>query len=330
MNIKVIYSSGGEFSAGGDKKVTDDETIKVAKKVVKALKGSGHLAKMMKISPEKVKLINKITADAVFNLCEWTGKDSHLGIEVLKRLEDQKIPYTGATSESDLLSCSKIAMKEMFDKYKILTPNWVSVMPGEPKNKVYQKVNKLSFPIIIKPAFEHCGIGIGYNSVIRTKRGFTEEVMKALSKFNEPVVVEEFIEGREFTTTIIKNHEVHVFPPAEVIFNTKNQNKILSFETKWHQGKDSYGAKILEKNSLSENLKKKSKKIFNKLVKKGYVRIDFRVRNKNIYALEFNVNPSLLPEECYGLTASTEAAGWSFEKLVNEIANSAATNDARN
>lgn len=326
MDIKVIYSSGGDFSNSNDQKVTDVETVRVAKKVVRVLKTSGHTARLMKIEPKKIKTVAKIKADVVFNLCEWTGKDSHLGIEVLKELETQKIPYTGATSESDLLSCSKIAMKEMFNKHKILTPKWVSFIPGDTKKTINQKISKLSFPIIVKPAFEHCGVGINYKSVIRTKKDSIRRVEKMLSDYGEPIVVEEFIEGREFTTTVIKNHEVHIFPPAEVIFNTKHQDKVLSFETKWHQGKDTYGSKILEGGDLSDGLKKSSKKIFDKLVKKGYVRIDFRVRGKKIYVLEFNVNPSLLPEECYGLTVSTEAAGWNFEKLVNEITNAAVRN----
>lgn len=325
MNIKVIYSAGGDFAKGIDEKITDDETIEVAQKVTAALNQLGHSAESFKVTPSKIKDIKNIKADVIFNLCEWTGKDSHFGIEVLHELERRKIPYTGPTAESDLISCSKISMKRMFDKFNIPTPNWVWVDPSDSKEVITKKIDRLPLPVIVKPAYEHCGVGINYKSVIKNKVALTKKIISLLKKYNEPIVVEEFIDGREFTITVLKNSTVHVFPPAEVIFNTKNPIKVLSFEAKWHSGTDTYSSKILEEKNLGNILKDESRKIFNNIVKKGYVRIDFRVRNNKAYALEFNVLPSLLPEDCYGLTVSTEAEGWSFNKLVDEIAQAAST-----
>lgn len=324
MNIKVIYSSGGKYNKNKEQKLADDETFVGASQIVDALIQKGHSAEVLKITPTKIGAVKKIEADAVFNLVEWSGKDYPLAVRVLKNLESCNIPYTGADSKSYEWCCDKIAMKKMFDSFGIPTPEWTFIEPKDSEKIIEEKIAKLPFPIFIKPAYEHCAIGIDARSVIHKRKGATGKIMNLLKTYKEPVMVEHFIKGREFTTTVIKNHKLHIFPPAEVVFKTKNQDKILSFRTKWIDTQ--YNSKIVKDKLLTEVLKKLSKKIFLKMNCKGYVRIDLRSDGKKIYVLEVNINPSIWPEECYGLTVSTEAAGWDFNKLIDVIANSAVNN----
>lgn len=328
LKVKVIFSSGGKFNKNREQQIADGETGDGAKQVADALMKSGHAAEVIKVTPASIYRVKNIDADAVFNLCEWSGRDYPLAIKVLKILEKGNIPYTGADSKSYEWCCDKISMKKMFDRLRIATPAWTFITPEDGKSDIIQKVEKLSLPIIVKPAYEHCGIGIDYKSVIRSKNDSAKKITKLLRSYKEPVIVEEYIEGREFTTSLLKNHTLHVFPPAEVKFKTKNRNKLLSFATKWLETGNAYSSTILQDAFLSDVLKKISKKIFRKMGCKGYVRIDFRMdaEKKKLYALEVNINPSIWPEDCYGLTVSTEAEGWKFEKLVDEIAKAAAVN----
>ena len=326
MDIKVIFSSGGKYNNNPDQKIADEDTLVAVNKVVEALKNSGHSTDTIKITPSKIDSVKKLKAHAVFNLCEWSGKDYPLGVEVLKNLESYKIPHTGADSKSYEWCCDKIVMKKMFDSFGIPTPKWTFVDPKDNKKTIVQDVVKLKFPIIIKPAYEHCAIGINKKSVIRSKKEFVKNIASLLKKYKEPILVEEFIEGREFTITVVKNHRLHIFPPAEVIFKTKNRDKLLAFDTKWYEDKPTFYSKVVSNKVLSQNLKNLARKAFIKMECKGYVRVDVRMKRDNFFVLEINVNPSILPEECYGLTVSTEAAGWTFNKLVDEITKAAVTN----
>lgn len=328
LNVKVIFSSGGKFYKNREQKIADDETGDGAKQVADALIKAGYFAEIVKVTPSSIGLIKNINADTVFNLCEWSGRDYPLAVRVLKILEKGHIPYTGADSKSYQWCSDKISMKKMFDRLGIPTPAWTFVNPNDAKSDIIKKVDRLSLPIIVKPAYEHCGIGIDYKSVIRSKKDSVKKIVRLLRSYKEPVIIEEFIEGREFTTSVLKNHSLHVFPPAEVRFHTKNRNKLLSFATKWLETGNTYSSSVLKDAFLSGSLKRISKKIFTKMDCKGYIRIDLRMDNKKkkMYVLEVNINPSIWPEDCYGLTVSTEAEGWKFERLVDEIARAATVN----
>ncbi len=326
MDVKVIFSSGGRFNKNPHQKIADSETVEAAEQIVDALIQSGHAAKTIKISPSKISDVNNIKADVVFNICEWSGKDYPLGVNVLKTLEKHKMPYTGADSKSYEWCCDKVEMKRMFDKFEIPTPKWTAVNPGDTDETIIKRVEKLNYPIILKPAYEHCAIGIDNKSVLYSKRDLIKKVSKLLETYKEPILIEEFISGREFTSTVLKNHKLHIFPPAEIKFMTKAVDKFLSFKSEWIDDETPYRSKVVKNEELSQELKKISKKIFTKMGCKGYVRIDIRTKGKKIYVLEVNINPTIAPAEYYGLTVSTEAAGWSFKKLVNEITSAAIEN----
>lgn len=323
MNIKVIFSSGGRYNKNPEQKIADDETVDTAKKIANALQEVGHEAELVKITPFRINRVKSLNTDVVFNMCEWSGRDSHLGIQVLKTLEDNKIPYTGADSTSYDWCCNKVVMKKMFDELGVLTPNWTVIYPTDNLSSINKKVSNLRYPLIIKPAYEHCAIGIDNKSIVSNIDDSLKKVVILLKEYKQPIIVEEYIKGREFTLTVVRNHTLHIFPPAEVVFNEDLLEKqILSFDTKWSHD-DSFNSVVLEDQELSIKLKNIAREVFEKMNCKGYVRIDTRIRNGEVYVLEVNVNPSILPEDNYGLTVSTEAGGWNFVKLVDEIANAA-------
>lgn len=326
MDIKVIYSSGGKYNKSRQQKIADGETVDDAKLVVAALIKKGHSAETVKITPSKIGAVKDLRADAIFNLVEWSGKDYPLAVKVLKYMEAGKIPFTGADSKSYEWCCDKISMKSMFDQLKITTPAWTSINSKNTKEEIEDKIGKIPFPIIIKPAYEHCAIGIDSKSVIHKRKGALGKILKLLDTYREPVLVEQFIKGREFTVTVLKNHNLHVFPPAEIIFKTKNPENILSFQSQWIDEQAPYTSKIVKQKELAANLKKVAKEAFLKMSCRGYIRVDMRMDKKKVYVLEVNINPDIAPTSYYGLTVSTEAAGWNFNKLINEIANAAVSN----
>ncbi len=324
MNIKVIFSSGGKFNKNPDQQLADKDTYVAAKKISEALSNVGHSTELVKITPSQVNIVKKLETDVVFNLCEWSGKDYHLGVKVLKSLESKNTPYTGADSKSYDWCCNKVAMKKMFDTFKIPTPSWVEVNPSDNARTILQKIGALKYPLIVKPAYEHCAIGIDENSILKTQKDAIKKIKTLCASYNEPLLVEEFIYGREFNVTVFKNHRLHIFPPSEIVFPKVNKG-FLFFSNKWSEKSD-YTVSIEQDKKIINKLKAISRRAFLRMGCKGYVRIDFRVAGDRFYILEVNVNPSIDPHPEYALTASTEAKGWSFERLVHEITTSAIDN----
>ncbi len=323
MDVKIIFSSGGKFNKNSEQELADEDTFETAGKIAKVLDGLGYATELIKITPSQISKVKNLKTDVIFNLCEWSGKDYHLGVRVLKNLESRGIRHTGTDSRGYEWGCDKVAMKKMFDKLAIPTPDWIFVKPNDSKTEVKNKIAKLHFPLIAKPAYEHCAIGIDSKSILKSKDTALAKIMFLKKKFAQPILVEDYIEGREFTLTVVKNHELHVFPPAEVVFNSrKPSQQFLSFDLEWLQG--TYSSKVLQEGSpMAKRLKNIARSAFIKMDCRGYIRLDVRVRRGKIYALELNVNPSIMPEDNYGLTIATKAHNWSFKKLVNEITESA-------
>lgn len=324
MKVTVLYNQGGTYPLNREQKITDEDTHKTAIEISNALKQSGYETDLVKVTPEDLNLVDNIDTDLVFNLCEWSGKDYPLAVRVIKKLDDNKIPYTGADSSSYEWCSNKIKMKKLFDKFGIITPKWLAVRRHASK-KILESLSQFNFPLIMKPAYEHCGIGIRDTSIVKNNKNIKSRIERYKNFYDQPVIIEEFIAGREFQVTIIRNGQIKIFPPAEIIFgDRKGKEKIYSFGSKWGKSREEsiYINTIIHKNSrgIINDIIKAAKSAFTKMGCRGYARADIKSRNHEIYLLEINVNPALDPDPEYTLTASSMAAGFEYKDLVVEIA----------
>ena len=208
--ICVLYNKPEDLHDGSDMD-TQNSAIDAAD----VLRSEGYEVSLLGIGLDEVPKVKNINDDLVFNLVEWTGKNIDKGTQVIKLLEKKGIPFTGSGSWGFMLSSDKVQMKKEMAKHKIPTP-------------------QLKFPVIVKPAYEHCGIGITQNSIARNEADLRFMIHDLRIKYKQPVIAEEFIKGRELHVTMLeKNGRPWVLPPAEVIFN--NPDAVLSYEMKWDE-----------------------------------------------------------------------------------------------
>lgn len=332
LNITVLYSIGSEYEENKEQLIAENDTVSAATAIAKVLIKAGHNVDLLKITPDTIDKVKSINSDLIFNLVEWSGKDYRLGVKVLKTIAKQGIPFTGADAKSYDWGSDKVEMKAMFDKYQIPTPRWHAV-----HKKFYPRdhsiIAKLNFPMIIKPAYEHCAIGINDQSVIESIEEIQPKVTAFLKMYKEPIIAEEYIDGREFTITVVQNGKITVLPPAEIIFeNSNRRRKIISFDEKWetNEAPRMWTETVIADVSdpLTPRLAQIAQIAFEKMGCKGYARLDVRIRGEEILVLEINVNPSLYDDSDdseYGLLVSAKAAGMTFNSLVKDIAASALT-----
>lgn len=286
----------------------DVDTQESAESIGRELSDVGYETRMLGISTDEVDEVRKIKSDIIFNLVEWTGKNIELGVKVIKTLEKMRIPFVGSGSFGFLLSSDKVMMKREMKKNKIPTPG-------------------LKFPAIVKPSLEHCGVGITQKSVAYDSNELRVMSRELRERFKQPVIAEEFIEGRELQVTILeKNGRPWVLPAAEVIFD--KPGAVLSYEMKWVEKSPEYSQSHMEAADLSSKLKtqisKLAQKCYLKLGGRDYPRLDLRVRGEEIFVLEINNNPGLDWDLDSGMGVSARLAGFkTYGELLTHIVENA-------
>ena len=254
-------------------------------------------------------LINKLTTykqllslkekgyDIFVNLCEGYLEWEVPSIDVIQTLDLLNLPYTGPTA--NLYDPPKELMKYVAYCEGVKTPTYQLV-----KSLVDIESIVAPYPLFVKPAKAGDSLGIDQASLIHNKEELITKVSTLLKEYPE-LLVEEYIDGREFTVLVAAKPEGKgciSFKPVEYIFPEGFQFKTYSLKTsELHPG-----ANIACNDSKIENeLRKAAERIFNCFNGKGYARLDFRMNEKGeIFFLEINFTCSVFYSE--GLEGSAD------------------------
>lgn len=311
-------------------KEADYDSPEVIESIKKALRSAGHSVLPIEADLQAYfQFYNcKKDIDMVFNIAEgMNGETRESQIPII--LEMLNIPYTHSGSLTQAVSLDKYLTKIVLEHYSIRTPKYQLI------KTIDDDLNpNLSFPLIVKPNREGSSIGIFSENLVFDKLKLLERIKWILQKFNQPVLIEEYIDGREFTVSVLGNNNPQVLPIVEQNFAIfpENMPHIASYEAKWFfedslpNPHDAYFCPA----PISLNLKSRIEEIclfvFQILDCKDVARIDLRVdKNDEIYVLELNTLPGLIedPNIVSYLPIAARTAGFSFEGLVNTILNEA-------
>lgn len=323
VQIAVVYSVTTGRSKRKGYSAPDEDTKESAKEVWQALIESGATATLIPIDEGHIETLFDIRTDCIFNMIEWDGLDLRLALESLDILQRKGIPFTGATKENYLLANDKIFLKKALVAHSLPTArSLVFVRGDEPIDPSFP------FPAIVKLSLEHCSVGLDRLAVVTTKETLREIVKKRVNEFRQPVLVEEFVEGREFQVTLLDTDTgLQMLPPAEIIFKEKKSGDFLTFASRWDEGHPDYAKSSVAPARLSREevsrLQTIAVKTFTKLGYRDYARLDMRMRGSDFFILEANANPGLGDDDDYGMTVSYKAAGMNFSEFVWAIIRSA-------
>ncbi|MBN2535495.1 MAG: ATP-grasp domain-containing protein [Spirochaetales bacterium] len=260
--------------------------------------------------------------DMVFNIAEGIGGESRES-EVPVMCEMLGIPYTGSGPLTLALCLDKARTKEILMYHQIPTPRF----------RIYHNTAALTdmpleFPLIVKLAAEGSSMGLTYDSVVDNYTDLKVQVNLLLEKYKRPVIVEEFIEGREFGIPLIGNDPPITLPIMEFIFHGKKSislfipDKPFDIYKKRNQAlpqnevTNECPANISE--SLKEKLNTLAVKAYKALGCKDWCRLEIRLnKNEDPYVIELNPIAGIDPS--YRFARSAEAGGMSFDTLINKI-----------
>jgi D-alanine--D-alanine ligase len=286
----------------------------VTASISSALMRSGQSVVVCEATIELENQLRKINHDLVFNTSSRTLHGSkHAFVPGL--LERLKIPFTGPSSIACSDALDKQKTFEILKKVDIPTPQSVTYSLGEsikiPSNMI--------FPLFIKPQRGGCSKGITSNSLIKTEDEAFEKITATLEIIREPVVVQEFLAGREFTVGILGNDQPRVLPIFEFIFQ-ENELPYRSYSRKMVNYEIEDEICLAQLNEASQRaFEDLARRAFSALKCRDYARIDIRMNKFGTpFVLEVNAIPNLEPEKS-SFALMAKQAGLTFDSLIDKI-----------
>jgi D-alanine-D-alanine ligase len=271
--------------------------------------------------------LKRLKPHLAFNMAEGLfgpNRESHIPsiCEVLG------IPYTGSDPLSLGICLDKSRAKEILSYHKIPNPAfWIVESPLEiPRG--------ITLPAIIKPLYEGSSKGIRDNSAVSNLKELYERIHEVIALYEEPVIVERFLPGREFTVGVLGNYpNLEILPIVEIDHSIlpAGARPIYSYEAKWIWDKPEQPLKIFNCPArLSADLQRRVEHVVTRaclvLRIRDWARIDVRLDERgepNI--LEVNPLPGILPnpEDNSCMPKAARAAGYSYSALIHRVVDEA-------
>jgi len=302
-----------------------EDVISLSSQLDKAISSIGHPTKLIPLDDEDIEsILNSFDplSYIVFNWCEGIPGVPHSEHLVARTLEDMGFAFTGASSKTLLTAGNKRLMKQLLEEAGVPTPRW----------RVFDRAESdgwNSFPAIVKAVNEHSSEGITRDSVVSSEADLVVRIAYVLETMQQPALVEDFIDGREFHVSIWGNGRIDMLPPAEMDFSSFGDihDRLCTYDAKFMPGSPHYdGIKTLLPAPLSreesESLENICKAAYKALGCRDYGRIDARIRDGIIYVLDVNPNADISADA--SLACAAEVAGYSYGETGSRIVRLAA------
>lgn len=248
---------------------------------------------------EDIKLISSYDLDCAFLALHGRfGEDGTIQ-EILDYLG---IPYTGSGAMASRLSMDKVISRKVLEVYGLAVPKY-KVIKKDLYNKNDQLRNNFVFPMVAKPATHGSSIGL---SIIDKPEELIGSIDLAF-KYDDTIVLEEFIAGRELTVGILDNKAL---PIVEII----PRNRFFDYEAKYHQGMTEYRVPASIDETVVKKVQAAALKTHQLLGCFGCSRVDIILAKDNSpYVLELNSIPGFTPTSL--LPKAAKSAGIEFNEL---------------
>jgi D-alanine-D-alanine ligase len=299
----------------------------VIEQLTTTLSGLGHEINTFAVDKEVepvVEAVRRHAADLVFNITESFGDKSALDSSIAGLLNLLGCRYTGSSPAGLMLAGDKSLCKKVLSFHSILTPKFMTLIRG-----AVDWAGDLTFPVIVKPPQEDASLGINSASVVHGIKDLFDRIGELQLEYQAPVMVEQYIEGREFYVGVLGNVNATALPVIELDFSgfPADRPRIASWEAKWGDdgegsGAEFAGTKSVFPESLDDELRDRMAKVaveaFQALRLRDYARIDLRMSEAGeIYVLE--VNPNCYLERESEFARAAQKHGLEYEALLANL-----------
>jgi D-alanine-D-alanine ligase len=219
-------------------------------------------------------------------------------------LEERGVSYTGSGPEASARAFDKVAAKGDFVAAKIPTPHYRVMDSARPD---FARLARMELPVVVKPARQGSSVGI---EIVR-RRSELEQACVDAARYDDQLVVEQFIKGRELTVGIFDGKPL---PVIEI----RPRERFFSYEAKYTPGQTDYLVPAPLDAVTAARAQSLAMRAHDCLGCRDFSRVDLILANTGtLYVLEVNTIPgftatSLVPK-------AAKAAGLSFQKLCARL-----------
>jgi len=312
----VPVASGQAFSEASADILTQVEAIE------EALGDLGHRSVRIPFTREVSGFIGRMKEaeiEIAVNLCETVDEDPRFAGHPAALLELLSIPFSGSSAVALMLTTDKLTTKRLLKSHGINTPRYLTY-----NGTGNTDFHDLRYPVILKPRFQDASIGIEQESIFIDDLSLREGINGFFNRFG-PLLVEEYVGGREFNVSLFGYPSPRLLPLAEIDFSTLPEGlfPIVGYRAKWDKSSfEYYHTPRKFPQGLSPAFREKIENIaldcFHLLMLRDYGRVDMRVDDHGqIHVLEVNANPCLSPDA--GFAAAAQQAGMSYTDMVETL-----------
>jgi D-alanine-D-alanine ligase len=293
--------------------------------VADALQKNGYKTSLFNMNSDIKRLIQFLEEkdpDLIFNLCESVGEESTHEMFVAGLYELLRVPYTGAGAFALGMCQNKARTKQVLSFHKIRVPKFALYKNA---NEVNEEEFDLRFPVIVKPSLEDASVGIDNGSIVDSIPALRKRVRFIFQNFDQPAIVDEYIQGRELNVAIIGNRRPIILPISEIDFSglPADYPHIVTYNAKWMESTTEYKGTVgICPAPLPQEIERQAREMALKCYRvmgcRDYARVDMRLdKNNNLYVIEVNPNPDISDDA--GFARSARAYGFTFDEIINKI-----------
>lgn len=269
--------------------------------------------------------LKKHRPDIVFNRAEGIRGESRES-QIPAFCEMLDIPYVGSGIMANAIGLDKPTTKIILEHHGLKTaPFQVLESVDEPLQA------NLTYPLILKPSHEGSSIGINWDNVVNDEKPLRAKLAEMLDTYKQPILIEKFIDGREFSVGLVGNYideeEPLVLPILEVDFSgfPEELGRVLGQKAKSvFDDSSNYKCPAKIDKGLRIEIEAHSKASFKALDCKDWARMDYRLdKDGTLYFLEVNTLPgidySVEDDELSFYPMMWYALGKKFPDMVKEV-----------
>lgn len=336
MNLVLAYSSKEGLEKeyrrrypAGDSETPEDffaegDSWTTIRHILETLKGNGHRVTGIEADEEAGEKIKSAKPELVFNIAEGLFGDFRESY-VPMICERMGIPYTGSGPLELAICLNKARAKEVLAYNGIPTPAFRTLDPDFPVH-----MDHFPFPAIIKPVAEGSSKGIFDHSVVDNGEEAVRQINDAFLKYRQPVLMEQFLQGDEFTVALWGNgDQIEVLPIVAIRYDDlpAGARPVYSYEAKWIWDTPGKPLDIFKCPASLTRVEKESieslvRSAFRVLNIRDWCRIDVRMdQSGKPHILELNPLPGILPKpednSCFPKAART--AGYDYAAMLEKV-----------
>lgn len=290
QSVALIYSEvKREYFPTEAQFLTEKDALEEAKVIADYLEKLGIKTFLYQGTPELVVDLKRDRPDMVINLVGSIHGQEYLAASIPGILESLDMPYTGAGILGESLAYNKFLVKELLQSHGVPVPRFQLI-----SSPTALLDYKLRFPLISKLNEIHGAVEITKDAVSENEKHLRERLKFLISTYKQPVLVEEFIVGKEVTAMLLEGLNKKVYL-AEKIFHKQDEKFLFAtFEDQWGKDANGFHYEKYQDPVLVEYVKS----AFDVSRMSDYGKFDIRIDQSNrYYFIDSNSNPAFGPKE---------------------------------